>query len=193
MVLGLLLLVLGLVHVLLHIGQEEKPILPRDLGEDFRATVHTIRYVVFLSNWDEKGSAHKYKGNQRMSYIATFYTIALAGITGAFVHLGTLGELGVVLHVVSGILVLSLSAYRIAYLLRKREWIAWRSILVSGKMPEWFVMRNHPKWYEELFPSQGSAEKGENGGPGSEEPEPEAPSTEEPATEASRTAQEATI
>ena len=193
MVLGLLLLVLGLVHVLLHIGQKDKSILPRDLMEDFRATVHTIRYVVYLSKWDEKGAAHKYKGNQRISYLGTFYTVALAGITGAFVHFGTFEELGIVLHVVSGVLVLTLSAYRFAHLLRKREWIAWRSILVSGKMPEWFVKQNHPRWYEELFPSSEGNEKSEQEGSGPEEPEPRTPQSEAPTSEATRTVKETTI
>jgi len=73
LVLAIILLVLGLLHILLHIGQKEKPILPVDVSRDFERSVHSLRYVLFLSTWDEKGAAHKYQGHQRMMYVITFY------------------------------------------------------------------------------------------------------------------------
>jgi hypothetical protein len=65
---------------------------------------------------------------------------------------GFMGEVSIWLHVVSGVMVLLLSTFRIVYLLRKREWIAWRALLRTGRMPEWYVRKNHPRWYEELRP-----------------------------------------
>ena len=70
------LLVLGLVHILIHARQRDKPMLPKDLMADFQATVHALRYVLFISTWDEKGAAGKYRGNQRLTYVITFYVIA---------------------------------------------------------------------------------------------------------------------
>jgi cytochrome b561 len=48
---GILLLIIGLAHVLMHAGQEKKPILPKDVGADFRATVQSLKYVTFLSSY----------------------------------------------------------------------------------------------------------------------------------------------
>ncbi len=153
MVLAVLLLVLGLVHVLLHIKQEDNPILPVDISMDFQRSVHALRYVLFLSSWDEKGAAHKYQGHQRMMYVITFYTIALAAVTG-FLALSGWGEgVGTFLHVVAGIMVILVFLYRLVYVFRKRDWIAWRSIFITGRMPVWYVKMAHPKWYEELMPA----------------------------------------
>jgi cytochrome b subunit of formate dehydrogenase len=124
--------------------------LPKDLMADFQATVHALRYVLFISTWDEKGASGKYRGNQRLTYVITFYAIALAAITGGIALGGWWGDVGTTLHVVAAIMVLLVSAFRIVYLLKKRDWIAWRSILVTGRMPAWYVRENHPVWYEQL-------------------------------------------
>ena len=158
---GILLLIIGLAHVLMHVGQEKKPILPKDVGADLRATVQSLKYVTFLSSWDEKGAAHKYKGNQRLTYVITFYVIALAALTGFMALAGLWGEVSTWLHVVSGVMVLLLSTFRIVYLLRKREWIAWRALLRTGRVPEWYVRKNHPRWYEELRPERVPEAEGE--------------------------------
>jgi hypothetical protein len=181
LVLAALLLVLGLVHVLLHVGQEEKPILPKDVEADFQRSVHALRYVLFLSTWDEKGGARKYQGHQRMTYVITFYTIALAALTGLIATSGPWDEGGTFLHVVAGIMVILVFLYRLVYVFRKRDWIAWRSIFKTGTMPVWYVKNAHPKWYEQLVPaSEPTMEE-------DEEPPEEGPLAEsEPVVEAQR-------
>ena len=176
--LAAVLLLLGLVHVLLHIGQEEKHILPKDVEADFQRSVHALKYVLFLSRWDEKGAAGKYQGHQRMMYVITFYTIALAAVTGLLASSGLWEEVGPFLHVVAGIMVLLIFIYRLVYVFRKRDWIAWRSIFITGTMPAWHVKITHPRWYEELHPS-GSTTGEEHDEP----PEGEPPAESEPAPE----------
>ena len=192
-VLAGLLLVLGLLHVLIHARQKDKPMLPKDLMADFQTTVHALRYTLFLSTWDEKGSAGKYRGNQRLTYVITFYVIALAAITGAIALSGLWDEMGTMLHVVTGIMVLLVSAFRIVYLFRKRDWIAWRSILLTGAMPAWYVRENHPRWYEELERGSKAPAKDMPGPPSAPEdtggktsPEAERPGTGTEATPPSR-------
>ena len=114
LVLAAIVLLLGLLHVLLHVRQERKYILPTNVQADFDRSVHALRYVLFLSSWEEKGSAHKYRGHQRMAYVITFYTIALSAITGAIALWGEWEEMGMLLHVVAGIMVL-LNSYITAY------------------------------------------------------------------------------
>ncbi len=172
LMLALLLLVLGLVHVLLHIKQEKRPILPTDVMADFQASVHTLKYVFFLSRWDERSGVAKYRGNQRMSYIITFYVIALAAITGMIAAWGGWEDSGTTIHVVSGSLVVLVFIYRMIYTIRKREWIAWRSIFITGRMPIWYVKQTHPKWYEEMEPTKAGADGPSAKGEPPSEPEP---------------------
>ena len=148
--LGMLIFLLGLIHILAHIFQKTKPMLPVDSKKDFKATIHTILYIFHLTRKEERGSAGKYRGNQRIAYIATVYTFILVAITVLFVQLGLFGETGVVFHITAGILVGLLAGYRILYLLRTHDSVAVRCILGTGTMPEWYVKKNHLLWYREI-------------------------------------------
>lgn len=148
--LGLAVVVIGLVHLLVHSRQRDRPILPRDLRRGIAASYHNVLYVLFLSSRDERGATGKYKENQKMTYVATFYCVALSAITGLLVWLTTRADLWMLLHVIAGVLILFLSAYRILHLIRKHDRVALRSILVSGKVPEWYVRKRHPLWHREL-------------------------------------------
>lgn len=144
---GTALLVVGLVHILIHARQAEKPMLPKDAGRDLKASMHNILHIFRLARWQERGASDKYKGNQRMTYVATLYCLSLSGLTAGFVLLGLGGETGNVLHIIAGVLFLFLSAYRILTLLKKRDRVVTRSILATGTVPEWYAKKNHYLWY----------------------------------------------
>jgi cytochrome b subunit of formate dehydrogenase len=145
---GLALITLGLIHVLVHLRQKEKHILPEDVAAEFKASLETLMYVTLVSRQKETGSASKYKANQRMAYLATMYTIALSALTAVFIF--RLHETGSALHVVAGSLVGLLSIYRILYLVREWDGISLKCILWSGKMPMWYIKEEHYNWYLEL-------------------------------------------
>jgi cytochrome b subunit of formate dehydrogenase len=150
MYLGAAVLIVGLVHILLHIGQKEKPILPRNVGADLAANIHHIMYIFHLSPLEERGAGEKYKRHQRMTYVALVYVVALLAVTAFLVWSDIVGELGLVLHVIAGVLALFLSAYRILSLFRKHDMVAIRSILATGKVPDWYAKRRHFLWYREV-------------------------------------------
>jgi len=145
---GVILAVLGLVHVLIHLKQEEKPILPRNIAHEFKATFETAMWATFISRQKEGGSAEKYMASQRMSYVATYYTLGLSAFTAIFIF--TLGETGSAVHVVAGALVAFLAAFRIMFLLRQWDGIAIKCIMWTGTMPLWYVKENHYLWYLKL-------------------------------------------
>jgi cytochrome b subunit of formate dehydrogenase len=147
---GLAVIVIGLAHVALHAGQKDKPILPRRLYKEFSATLHNILYIFHLAPRCERGAAGKYKANQRMSYINTLYTMTLAAVTGVFVYFELFAELGVVLHVIAGFLVMLLFGYRVVHLIRHHDGVALKSILGTGRMPVWYVRKNHFQWYRKV-------------------------------------------
>jgi cytochrome b561 len=145
---GLGICILGLIHVMLHVKQKDKPMLPRNVAAEFKATFETAMWVTFISRQREGGSSDKYQANQRMSYLAIFYTLSLSAVTAVFIF--TFGETGSAVHVVAGTLVGLLAMFRILYLIRTWDRIALRSILSTGTMPLWYIKENHYNWYLRL-------------------------------------------
>ncbi len=148
--LGIGVLVVGLVHILMHIGQKEKPILPKNVGADLGANIHNILYIFHMAPSAERGAGEKYKRHQRMTYVATVYCLILSAITGLWLWSGWWEDIGIIMHVIAGLLIVFLSGYRILSLIRRHDAIALRSIFVKGTMPAWYVKKHHFLWYREL-------------------------------------------
>ncbi len=148
--LGLALIIFGYFHILIHVRQEKKPIISQITVQDARATLHTLMYIFFLASRDERGSAGKYKGNQKISYLATLFAIGLLGITAMILFLDILGETALALHITAGAILIFIVVYRIVYLIRMRESVLVKSILGNGKLPVWYAKKNFFKWYREV-------------------------------------------
>jgi len=85
-----------------------------------------------------------------MTYVAFAYCLSLSAITALFVWQDLLGEVGVLMHVCAGVLVIFLSLYRILTLIRRHDAVASKCILATGRMPLWYVKKNHFLWYRQL-------------------------------------------
>jgi cytochrome b561 len=145
---GIAILILGLVHIILHLKQKDKPILPKNVASEFQATFEAAMWATWISRQKDRGSSDKWKADQRLTYLATFYTLGLSAITAVFIF--TIGEAGSAVHVVSGTLVALLSAFRILYLIRTWDGIALKCILSTGTMPLWYIEKYHYNWYLQL-------------------------------------------
>jgi cytochrome b subunit of formate dehydrogenase len=144
---GVCLVFVGLIHLFVHAYQREKPMLPRDTGRDLKASMHNIMFLFYMAKRPTRGAEGKYRGDQRMTYVATVYTLFLSAITAAFVMAGWLGETGLILHIIAAVLFLFLSAYRILSLLRGSDRVISRSILATGTVPEWYAKKHFFGWY----------------------------------------------
>jgi cytochrome b subunit of formate dehydrogenase len=147
---GLIVLAVGGAHLLAHWGQKEKHILPKNVGVDVAASVQAIFYIFHLSPKPERGAGEKYLRNQRMTYIALVYVVALCGITAIPLWLDWVNEMTEIMHILAGLLLVFLSGYRILYLIRIHDTVAMRSILATGTMPEWYVKKHHFLWYKQV-------------------------------------------
>jgi cytochrome b subunit of formate dehydrogenase len=171
---GVSIAILGLIHILLHIKQKEKHILPKNVSKEFKATLDTALWVSFISRHREGRSSDKYQANQRMSYIAIFYTLALSTVTAVFIY--AFGETGSAVHVVAGTLVGFLAAFRIMYLIRTWDRVAMRAIMTTGTMPLWYIKKHHFNWYQQLRGLEPETPESEP-----EAPEPDTPGSAAPA------------
>ncbi len=148
---GIALVIIGCLHLILHIRQKELPIISKHSARDMRSTLHTILYIFFLASRDERGSQGKYKENQRIAYIATVFTLGLSGITAFMIYIDVLGEMAVLIHILSGVLVLIVFAYRMLYLLRRSESAPVKCIMTNGKIPVWYAKKHHLTWFKQML------------------------------------------
>jgi cytochrome b subunit of formate dehydrogenase len=144
------LLIVGAIHLVVHAGQKEKPILPKNTMVEFKSALYSLMYLVFLTKKPERGSGEKYRKSQRIFYGFTIYVLGLGAITGFLVWASILGEHMVIAHIVAGVLVLLVGVHRIVFEIRRHDKVAIRCIGFTGTMPEWYVKKNHRAWYEEM-------------------------------------------
>jgi cytochrome b subunit of formate dehydrogenase len=147
------LLILGAIHLIVHVGQREKHILPKHSSVELRHAIYSLMYLVFLTRKQERGSGEKYLRSQRIIYAFTIYVLGLGAITGFLNYTGVLGEPMHIAHITAGVLVILVVVHRIALIIRKRDKVALRSVLKTGTMPEWYVKKNHRAWYEDMVGS----------------------------------------
>ncbi len=144
-------LVVGIIHLVAHGGQKEKPILPKNSMLELKSALYSLMYMVFLTKKQERGSGEKYLKSQRIIYAFTIYVIGLAAITGFLYYSEILGEAMLISHIVAGVLVILIGVHRTAFIIRKRDKMAVRSVLFKGTMPKWYVKKNHRIWYEQMM------------------------------------------
>ncbi len=144
-------IVVGLIHLVAHGGQKEKPILPKNSMVELKSALYSLMYLVFLTKKQERGSGEKYLKSQRIIYAFTFYVLGLAAITGFLYYADLLGQTMLISHIVAGVLVVLIGVHRTAFIIRKRDKMAVRSILFTGTMPRWYVKKNHRIWYEQIM------------------------------------------
>lgn len=156
------LLVVGLIHLVAHAGQKEKPILPKNTMNELKSAMYSLMFLVFLTRKQERGSGGKYKKSQRIIYAFTIYILGLGAITGFLLWAGILKEQMIIVHIIAGTLVLLVGIHRLALVVRNHDKVAIRSIGFTGTMPKWYVKKNHRAWYLEIVGKGISGSKKDN-------------------------------
>jgi cytochrome b subunit of formate dehydrogenase len=177
------LLGLGAIHLAVHVGQKEKPLLPKNSYDELKNALYSLMFLVFLTKKQERGSGKKYLKSQRIIYAFTIYVLGLAAITGFLYFAGILTVHMEIAHIVAGVLVVLIVIHHLALLVRKHDKVAIRCVLSTGTMPEWYVKKNHRAWYEELV-GRSSSEYKE---PKEKKPALELEETEEPKSKEKKT------
>jgi Ni,Fe-hydrogenase I cytochrome b subunit len=64
-------LILGAIHLIVHGGQKEKPLLPKNSMLELRNALYSLLYLAFMTKKQERGSGEKYLKSQRIFYAFT--------------------------------------------------------------------------------------------------------------------------
>ena len=148
--LGIGTILFGAAHILMHITQKEKLIIPKSTTRGMKAVLHTLAHILFLAKRDERGSAEKYKNNVQMAYLAIVYIIGLTSITGMLIYFNVIKGYAISIHLALGCTVVLFAIYWLVYTIRKHDIIALKCSLMTGTMPEWYVKKNYYNWYKSV-------------------------------------------
>ena len=153
--------VLGLFHLAIHIFSKKKDILSKQTLQDFKAFLHSGMYLIgFARREDYRIAGEKFTGRQKIIYISLVYILGLTTITGVFYNLSFLSSKLAMVHIVPAGLSIMVLLFHFLITLRKHDLIALKATFLTGKLPQWYVRKNHPIWYDKIRPEMKSTLSG---------------------------------
>jgi hypothetical protein len=147
---GAALVVLGLLHLAIHITSTKKDILPVKTLQDFKAFLHSGMYLIGLSRREDRRISERYNGRQRIVYIALVYILGLAIITGLLHYVHIFSEELLLVHIIPGGLAFMVLLFQFLITIRKHDFTALKCTFFTGKLPIWYVRKNFPVLYKGL-------------------------------------------
>jgi len=148
---GFALIILGLLHVNIHIFSKKKDILPKQTLQDFKAFIHSGMYLIGLARNEDYGAPGRFYGRQKITYIALVYILGLTALTGLLLYINFLSHDLTIVHVISAGLSVMVLFFHFLITIRKHDMIALNCAFFTGKLPLWYVKKNNPVWYEQIM------------------------------------------
>lgn len=153
---ALMLIALCLVHILTSIGKRD--ILSKFPKKDLRNSFHAVLYFFLMAKKPERGSGEKYRGNQKITYLAYAFTIGLLTISGLVMHFYPemlhhhfMEDPIRLTHIFGAFMLFIVVLWHFGIAIRKRDWTAMKAIFLTGKFPLWYIRKNHKIWYDEVI------------------------------------------
>jgi hypothetical protein len=148
---GFLLIIIGIMHLAIHAGNKRSELLMKRPKTDFKAFLHSLMYLIGFAKREEQGGGGRYSSRQRIVYMALVYSIGLLAISGVslFINSGDneFASMFIVTHVVSAILIFLILLFHLAINIRRHDSVALKCSFGTGKLPLWYVKKNHKIWY----------------------------------------------
>jgi cytochrome b subunit of formate dehydrogenase len=152
---GFILIVLGLIHLAIHGGNKKSELLMKRPRHDFKAFLHSLIYLVGFAKREEQGGGERYSSRQRVVYLALVYTIGLSAISGVSLFLNSgeneFNSIFTATHIISAIVITLVLLFHLAINIRKHDSVALKASYTSGKLPLWYVKKNHKIWYLDIL------------------------------------------
>jgi formate dehydrogenase gamma subunit len=159
-IIGVIFVFMTFYYLLTFLKRDDQNIITQEPGIDVRSFYNSFSYIIGLKKRKEVGEGEKYHRSQKILFLLFVYTIGLMIISGIilFILSLTTGELvepsldnGIFLtHILTMFIFIILTFFFIGLLLRKLDGVAIKSILVTGKVPLWYIKKNHKQWYFKL-------------------------------------------
>ena len=127
--------------------------------KDLGGFIHSIYYIVFMVEKIQKTASHKFYGYQKITILLTIFALWMQIFSGLILFTDPLAGSTVhnifyrplvLMHFLGAFLVLFLVIFHIAIIARRLDMYAIKSIFVNGRVPMWYVKKNHRLWYDEI-------------------------------------------
>jgi len=147
---GIALAFLGLFHLTIHIFSKKKDILPTQTIMDFKKFLHSGMYLLGLARREDYGS-ERFHGRQKIIYVALVYILGLTILTGLLHYIKFFSNDIIIVHIIPAGLSIIVLFFQFLITIRTHDPIALKCAFISGKLPRWYVRKNHPIWYKQLI------------------------------------------
>ena len=128
----------------------------RSFGGFFRS----ILYIIGFDKRLESGDIKKFYAYQRMSFVLIGFALWILILSGIVLFINASPDSSInqtfigsvrMLHMIGALLIILLMLYHIVIIIRRFDRLAVRCMFIDGKLPLWYVKKNHHLWYQELL------------------------------------------
>lgn len=155
--LGGSLILLSLFHLFYHSVKSDRQILSKSPLKDIKEFLHSLLFMIGFARKETYITDEKFNSIQKVTYISLVYCGGLSLATGFILVLDSPAseakywDNGILLtHVITSIMIFFIVLYHILITLRKKNWVAMKSIFLHGRIPIWYVKKFHRNWYDKL-------------------------------------------
>jgi len=126
----------------------------------FAGFFRSILYIIGFEKRLESGDIKKFYAYQRMSFILIGFSLWILILSGIVLSINANPDSSInqtfigsvrMLHIIGALLIILLMVYHIIILIRRFDSLAFRCMFIDGKLPLWYVKKNHHLWYLELM------------------------------------------
>jgi hypothetical protein len=152
--LGFILIIIGFIHIATHAGQKKKELIMKYPLKDFKEFLHSLFYLIGFAKREAQTGGERYNGRQRVVYLALLYTMGLSAISGVSMYIiqteGFFLTMFKLTHILANALIILVFLFHLAINIRRHDSVALKCSYATGKLPLWYIRKNHKIWFLEI-------------------------------------------
>lgn len=152
-------LVFAIIFVIFTHSINLKDILGGQVSKDLGGFLRSFIYLIGLEKKIESGASKRFYAYQRIFFILIIFCLWVQIFSGLMLFFNPSSGSDIsrtflspiqLLHYIGTLLLVFVLVYHILMSIRRFDKISYRCIFISGKLPLWYIKKNHKLWYEEL-------------------------------------------
>ncbi len=147
---SMIFIILGVIHLAIHIFSKDKEILPKKTVQDFKSFLHSGIYLIGFARQEDYRTSGRFSGRQRITYIALVYILGLAAITGVLFYINLLSHDISLVHIIPGGISIMVLLFHFLITLRKHDIVGLRCAFIDGKIPRGYARKKSPIWFKDI-------------------------------------------
>ncbi|MCK5560824.1 MAG: hypothetical protein KAJ51_09540, partial [Thermoplasmata archaeon] len=111
-------------------------------------------YLIGFAKREAQTGGERYNGRQRVVYLALVYTMGLSAISGVSMYIiateGFFLTMFKLTHILANTLIILVFLFHLAINIRHHDSVALKCSFATGKLPVWYIRKNHKIWFIEI-------------------------------------------